>query len=173
MSSSAAIAAPRSRKEIRKIAQYIRQITGTENQCEFPIMEFAELGMPKIFPGFSVVVLSREEMKNCHGKACPEEKTIYLREDVYDGAISGWGRDRLTVAHEIGHYVLHQPGCVAYAKMEKGKKLEAFRDPEWQADAFAGELLVPASLVKGMNPEQVSVLCGVSNAAATYQLSKC
>jgi Zn-dependent peptidase ImmA (M78 family) len=50
--------------------------------------------------------------------------------------------------------------------------LKPFEDPEWQADCLAGELLMPYDLIKGMSDEEVALQCGVTMAAAKYQLSK-
>ena len=38
------------------------------------------------------------------------------------------------------------------------------------ADAFGGELLIPHGLVKGMSATEISHRCGVSLAAANYQM---
>lgn len=168
--SNAAIAIPTSRIKLRGIANQIRQEIGRANELYFPIVEFVEWVMPNLYPGFAYVLLEQSEMGNCHGKACPEEKVIYLREDVYNGACLGNGRDRFTLAHEVSHYILHTPGMVSYARLEKGKKIEAFRDPEWQANTLAGELLIPARLIRGMSIEEVSLQCSVSHSAASIQL---
>ena len=47
--------------------------------------------------------------------------------------------------------------------------VKRYKDPEWQADAFAGELLMPAPLIIGRNVEDISRMCGTSRAAAYIQ----
>ena len=87
----------------------------------------------------------------------------------YDGACNGEGRDRMTIAHEIGHYFTL---CFCGFKLERnfgGGKIITFRDPEWQAKCFAGELMVPAHRVKGMTVDKIAEKCGVSFAAASVQ----
>jgi hypothetical protein len=55
------------------------------------------------------------------------------------------GRRRFTIAHEIGHFVLHQEGC----RPERGGVVdEAGRVEEGEADTFAAELLMPEHLVR-------------------------
>ncbi len=54
------------------------------------------------------------------------------------------GRRRFTIAHEIGHFVLHQEGC----RPERGGADAAGRVEEGEADAFAAELLMPERLVR-------------------------
>ena len=76
----------------------------------------------------------------------------------------------MTVAHEIGHLFLHENDSVALCRLAPTDKLRAFEDPEWQADAFGGELLASSYLIKGMNELEVQISCGVSAAAARIQL---
>jgi hypothetical protein len=54
-------------------------------------------------------------------------------------------RRRFSIAHEIGHFVLHP----ARARHERGGTVnEAMRTQEREADAFAAELLMPEHLVR-------------------------
>jgi len=63
---------------------------------------------------------------------------------VLDGAGDS-GRRRFTIAHEIGHFVLHPERC----RPERGGAVnEAGRMQEREADAFAAELLMPEYLVR-------------------------
>jgi len=56
----------------------------------------------------------------------------------------GSGRRRFTIAHEIGHFVLHPE-----RRPERGGAVdEAGRAEEREADAFAAELLMPEHLVR-------------------------
>ncbi len=60
-------------------------------------------------------------------------------------------RRRFTIAHEIGHFVLH-PGR---PRMERGGRVtEAGRFEEREADVFAAELLMPEALVREAVYEQ-------------------
>lgn len=70
----------------------------------------------------------------------PQDSLIILREDVYEGAHEGNGRDRMTVAHEIGHLLMHKN--IAFARAER-VEIRAFESSEWQAKCFSGELLSP------------------------------
>ncbi|NLK87794.1 MAG: ImmA/IrrE family metallo-endopeptidase [Clostridiaceae bacterium] len=144
----------------------------TTDQLFFPIVEFIELILPKIDPGFELEILTREEMGTKHGLTLPDKKCIRLREDVYIRACNNEGRDRLTLAHEVGHYFLHDSSSVQHARLQPGEEIKAFEDPEWQASAFAGELLVPAHLAKGLRPADIAYMCGVSNEAALMQYNK-
>lgn len=50
------------------------------------------------------------------------------------------------------------------------ESVKAYEDPEWQADAFAGAFLMPSHLIKNMEVEEIMQRCGVSEAAAKFNL---
>lgn len=71
-------------------------------------------------------------------------------------------RQRFTIAHEIGHYLLHRPDGI---HIDKGFSV-AFRNlksssgeekQEIEANQFAAELLMPASLVEQKIPNKLSI----------------
>ncbi|MDR9857831.1 ImmA/IrrE family metallo-endopeptidase [Paenibacillus sp. VCA1] len=164
-------ASPLSRKDIRNFVNDIRKVMGLTDTRYFPIREFLEFVMPQMDENFVLEILPKHEMGSNHGLAYPEDKVIKLREDVYDGAVAGKPRDRLTMAHEIGHYFLHTKERISFARnREKSGQLPAYRDPEWQANAFAGELLAPPHIIQGMSVFEVMQNCGVSQDAARIQL---
>lgn len=74
---------------------------------EFPIVEFIEKVVQKIDKELYFGVLTKYDMGNNHGLTDPVEKTILIREDVYENALRGNGRDRFTIAHELAHYLMH------------------------------------------------------------------
>ncbi len=164
-----AIAVPLSRNDIRGLTHQIRRSIGANDDLLFPIMEFVEIVLPQKIPGFVLAVCEETEMGDCHGIALPEKNLINIREDVYDRACRGEGRDRMTVAHELGHFFLHRPGKVAMARVLPGAVIPAYKNPEWQVMAFAAELLMPAHLIRSLSVEQISVLCCVSLSAAQVQ----
>lgn len=164
-------APPLKRVEIRQIAIDLRHQFGLANQLWFPVLEFAELVLPTMDSSYTFVVADKEELGTSHGltELIGDQIVISIREDIYERAYNDEGRDRGTVAHEIGHYLMHAK-CPALHR-HFGAELMPFEDPEWQAKCFQGELLVPKHLVKGMNATDVSRLCGVSLDAAMYQLN--
>lgn len=128
--------------------------------------------MPEFDPDFYMEILPEAKMGECLGITYPKEHKIVLREDVYKGASSGVGMHRFTLAHEIGHYFLHNDRSVVLARTDPKEHMPAYKDPEWQANCFAGELLMPAKLIKGMTPSEVANNCEVSLSAARTQLGK-
>jgi len=164
------IAEPIPRSTLRALADKIRELAGTSDKLFFPIVQFIEHKMPLLFSGFHHEVIPIDEWpSSIHAVTEIENKVIKIREDVYHGAIRDLGRDRMTLAHEVGHYILLVAKGVNLYRSFDGAKVEAFRDPEWQAKAFAGELLCPFNLIKGMAAPHIASACGVSDEAAQYQ----
>ena len=159
-----------SRKNIQDFIRYLKKIVHLENEMYFPVVQFLENILPILIPEFQLEIVPKREMGNKHGETYPSRNLIRIREDVYLGAVAGCGRDRLTIAHEIGHLFLHEDDSIALCKLAPNEKLWPYEDPEWQANAFGGELLASTYLIKGMTAADVSEQCGVSMDAARVQL---
>ena len=80
---------------------------------------------------------------------------ILASPETYDWLEKGHPRGGFFVAHELGHCLLHTDQLVRLAQMPKAQQAalhrggeevghEAYQDTEWQANAFAGALLMPA-----------------------------
>lgn len=106
---------PRSRKNIRYIAAEFRKIVN-KPRGRFPIMDILEFILPKVDDKFEYEIRSIEEMGDNLGYTNPDKHRIVLRQDVYDRARAGSPRDRFTVAHEVGHYILHRDVQVNFAR---------------------------------------------------------
>ena len=112
------IAEPLSRKDIRHMAEIVRTIEGSSGSLFFDIMHFLEVTLPRVDEDFSLVVKTKEEMGECHGLTFPERNEIQIREDVYQRACDGSGRDRLTMAHELFHLLQHTRENISFARSE-------------------------------------------------------
>lgn len=167
-------AEPLSRKQIRMYAKSIRATLGLTDCTRIDIVRLAEIVFPELFAkdGFSFEILTREEMGSDHGLTDPSTGRVMIREDVYDQACQGMGRDRLTIAHELGHFLLHDGVTLGLARAGENENIPPYRDPEWQASAFAGEFLMDADIIRNMTVPEIAEQCGVSTEAAAYQKSK-
>lgn len=162
---------PLSRNQIRALAHGVRDLLGSTDPY-FDVVRAIELRLEKLMPGFLFIVLDDDEMDRKHGRGChavgyagPRPK-LEVRLSVYLGACEGRGRDRLTLAHEIGHFFMH----VQMGMARRPSPAERFRDSEWQADCFGAELLVDSRQVtRGMTVAQIEQRFGVSSDAANYQ----
>ncbi len=166
------IAEPLSRKDIQNFAMAVRFLVGKENDPYFDIVRFLDIDLPKLDPDFSLVIEDKDTLGECHGLTYPDRDEIHIRSDVYERADNGSGRDRFTMAHELFHLLRHVKENISYARTEEGANVPNYRLPEWQADAFGGELLMPAHLISDMTVEEIMKKCRVSQSAAVCQLSK-
>lgn len=158
---------PLSAKAIRDIAKRFRVMFGLENVLCFPIVPFIEWCLPQLEMDYEIVPVA--EMKNAYGITHTGKGIMRIREDVYEGAIAGNPRDRFTLCHELGHFLLHTPDRVSFARGE----VPAYMDAEWQANTFAAELMAPYELIRGMCVNEIMEKCGMSFKAATIQYTKC
>jgi len=166
------IAAPTSRLKIRNIVSFIRKQFELHDEKHFPVVHFLEFGLTQIDEDFNYEVVTLNELPFDYARTYPEKRQIVIREDVYLNALNGIGRDRFTIAHEIGHYILHRPKMLGLARNNKQEKVPKFKDPEWQANTFAGELLAPPNIIRGLVAKEISEQCGVSMKVANIQLAK-
>lgn len=162
-------AEPLSKKNIRKIAMELRRMTGFDKEPYFPIVHFIEWIMANPENGMELEILTKEEMQDTYGTTNTGSNKMRIREDVYEGAVRGNPRDRFTLCHELGHYFLHQPENISYAR----GNIPAYRNPEWQANVFAAELLAPYELVKNMSTNEIAEKCGMSHQAAYIKYKEC
>lgn len=163
-------APPLSRLKIRKLTYIVREACGMENATYFPIVQFIEwiLGNPDN-EDFNYEIVEPEEMEDMYGNTNTGTNVMKIRRDVYEGARNGNPRDRFTLCHELGHYLLHRPEVMSYARGD----VPRFKNPEWQANTFAGELMAPYELIKNMSIEEIMEECGMSRQAATIQYNEC
>jgi transcriptional regulator with XRE-family HTH domain len=161
---------PLSTKVIRDFAEKVRSVFVEDENIEFPIMDVMEFRLDLIFNGFYVDVRDSEYMGDLEGRMLSGENGIALREDVYVGAWTGNRRDRFTVCHEFGHFLMHRTVTMARARDDSDK---IFCDSEWQADTFAGTLLMsPRHLPLFEGPEHAAGLCNMNPAATRTMWSK-
>lgn len=161
---------PMSTKLIRDFADKVRSAFVEDEQIEFPIMDVLEFRMAIIFEDFHIDIQDRETMGENEGTVIPGENGIALREDVYDGAWKGNRRARFTASHELGHFLMHRSVTMARAREDSDK---IFCDSEWQADTFAGTLLMsPRHLPLFKNSAVAAEACKITPSAAEVMWAK-
>jgi hypothetical protein len=82
---------------------------------------------------------------------------VFLSEDTYNNLEREQPRARFSLGHEIGHAVLHSAELVRLAALPHAESglyrssehnHEICQDIEWQADAFAAAILMPAEGIR-------------------------
>ncbi|MEH2551738.1 transcriptional regulator with XRE-family HTH domain [Bradyrhizobium sp. AZCC 2262] len=164
------IVPPLSTKTIRGFSEQVRDAFVERNTIEFPIMDVLEFRMARIFEGFYIDPRDAEFMGDDEGRVTAGSNCILLREDVYEGAWSGNRRDRFTACHELGHFLMHRTITMARARQDSDK---IFCDAEWQADTFAGSLMMsPRHLPLFSNAAEAAEACKMTGYAAEVMWSK-
>ena len=116
------------------------------------------------------------------------EIEILTSPETYEWLEIGYPRGRFFVAHELGHCLLHTDQLVRLAQMPKAQQAalyrggqevahKAYEDTEWQANAFAAALLMPARGLLSLeqkhgelSPSIIAEHFQVSGEAADYRL---
>ena len=86
------------------------------------------------------------------------------------GAICRAERQRFTIAHELGHIMLHHSG-----KLKNREPADGDATVEQAANVFASRLLAPACVLWGCGvhtPEQIAALCSISLPAARFRAAR-
>lgn len=171
--------APRSFKQIIKEIINFRDFMCPNNPEYLKIDYFLEdLGNIEADLGegsvrFSVNYAEINEMPNEYGKTAPYNTNkvikITIRNDVYEAACNGDTRSRFTIAHEIGHALLHSNEQMAFSRSSQNHK--TYCDSEWQANVAAAALLLPPDHAnKLLFPHNCVEKCGISHKAAEHTL---
>ncbi|MBF0174140.1 MAG: ImmA/IrrE family metallo-endopeptidase [Magnetococcales bacterium] len=154
---------PLSRVNIREFAFKFREAIGLEKQLFFPVVEIFE-NISQIWKGWEFDVATEKEMNGAEGHTFTEKKVIQIREDVFERATLRHGRDRMTIAHELGHVHLHQNVSPMYCR---GVNIKRFENSEWQANCYGGELLISFHLRHQLGRhDDIVEKCCVSEQAA-------
>lgn len=160
---------PRRRADIFGLAGDIRSVF--ELDGPYVLIENIYEIMPELLPRFNYEIVSKAELGDDEGITYPSKQLILIREDVYDGACMGNGRDRFTMAHELGHLFMHDD--VKFARDESKTPPKIYMDSEWQADCFASGFLINAEVLKTCQSiREVAQTFGVSYSAAECRFGK-
>ncbi len=158
---------PLSKRRIRSITTDIRNALQISKDKRIDVVGLLELLVNEEMLDYDLVIEEESEMPKEYAGVNVVDKTIYIREDTYNGACDGNGRDRFTIAHELGHIFLHPKGINLARNDKKGV---IYCDPEWQANTFARELLCPLDGIDiNDGVETIANKFGVSNSVASIQ----
>lgn len=161
-------AQPESRLALRKLADLVRKEMDMSNELYIDITKILER-LDKLDSRYSFEIVENDELENeVQAQTDVIQNKIFIKASVYEGAVQNVGRDRMTIAHEILHLILHQPSTLTlYCRTDDDIPL--YKNPEWQAECFAGELLMPYEQIKSMDVMEIVDQCKVSEKAAKYQ----
>lgn len=161
-------ATPESRENLRCLAKMVRKELGIASDEKYIDITWILERLDVLDLEYSYEIVTDEQLAvGVQAQTDVITSTIYIKESVYEGAVQNNGRDRMTIAHEILHLLLHQPASLTLYR--RTDDLPVYKNPEWQAECFAGELLMPYDQIKDMTVEEIIEQCKVSERAAQYQ----
>lgn len=70
------------------------------------------------------------------------ENCIYIKESAIEELDGGNYRNNFTLCHELFHFIQTQ---IFQFDFQEDKEVWFINDPEWQANEFAGQILIPES----------------------------
>jgi MoaA/NifB/PqqE/SkfB family radical SAM enzyme len=159
---------------IQSAATSLRRAGKLGNREKFPILHLVELETGTVLPDFELHVEPTGEMPGVAAYVAEFPLRMVISEETYEAAFNNQGRARFTVAHELGHLMLHRPylQTADSRAMRTSKQLSTFSRCEQQANEFAAELLLPEQVVQtaGLDPDTLSERCDVSKTAAEVRL---
>ncbi len=169
---------PQSTNDIRGMAHEFKSILGVSG-ARFPVIKIIEILAAQGFIDLEIVEdLEAEGITTLEASSSGDLiPVIKLQEDVYGNAcknnISG-RRARFTIAHELGHVVLHSNALRSlHRETDRTGEHKTYEDSEWQADTFASELLMDNRYIeKGDTEADIVERFGVSPTAARVKLEK-
>lgn len=161
---------PLSTVAIREFAETVRTAFVKDDQVRFPIMDVLEFRLEKFVAGFHLGVGSADEMGVEEGRVVADDNCVLLREDVYTRAWNNDGRARFTACHELAHFLMHRGVSLARVRADEHP---IYQDSEWQADTFAGTLLMSnRHLPRFGDHYDAASQCGMTYMAAGVMWSK-
>ncbi|WFU10291.1 ImmA/IrrE family metallo-endopeptidase [Rhizobium sp. CB3090] len=131
------------------------------------VVSILEFKLVRLFPNFRLIIVLDAEMKE-DAVAEPHRDRIVVKRSVYRAACNDDAEARLTLAHELGHFLLHRDRNVQMHKDPNGavqrfKNMNAMESTEDQADMFARHFLLPPHIAfeHRQQPEALAALAGV------------
>lgn len=155
---------------IKKEADRVRKEFNTPLDSFFPIYEYimdlCDKGkleyqiLEEDDPMFGLDEYAKYDMDN---------NIIYVKDSVDEEACEDIGRARFTLCHELFHYI--QAKVLNFKFEETDIKPKDFNDPEWQANEFAGQLLIPEEFIH-LSDEELMERYKASNECVLYRKLK-
>lgn len=140
MARSGVIVAFRSAQEIESMAATVRKHLGVPKGGRISMQPILEHMLDLIFEDGHFEIEEDRKMGGAEARTAQYEPKIIISQSTYDALGRGEGRARMTIAHEIGHLLMH---CQRLVTLNRSPRYDQRYDPEWQADVFAAALLMP------------------------------
>ena len=163
-------------EEIARIALRARAQLLLGETPKVSMIRVLEIGIPQLFPDYELHIDPPEQMGDVEAYVANFPPRTVVSEPVYKAAFADHKRSRFTLAHELGHLLLH----LKYLQNADGRSersnsynLSFVPRSERQANRFAVHFLMPASIVRRFpDPDRLSAACGVNRDVAERRLEE-
>lgn len=164
------VVAPLSKVQIESFASAWRRGLGYRDDQAVSMVRVIEFALPQVFEDFEYEIVDDHELSGAEATTSLSHRHMRISNTTYTQARLVGGRASFTLAHEVGHLLLH---CGQSVELARGQAMPAYRNPEWQADQFASGFLVPAAeAAKTPLPGVLATRFGITPAAARVRLKR-
>lgn len=164
----------RSDSEIRNLAKRAREFFGVVKDRRIDVLACLERKSIWTVNGIKRLIFqvrTDAEMGTADGITCHERDvvTIAIKKSVRDAAYLGDGRARNTVAHELGHAVIHNSSAMPRLAIGNVTPnwIRPFESAEHQVKIFAPAFLINDAIAETLSgAEEISIEFGISYESA-------
>jgi hypothetical protein len=153
----------------------VKQVNEYHKLPRFPIdvSEIARDYSRSVFPKNPITLIEGIALgSGFEGKLMPKPDDSGEWGIIYNSAITSKGRINFTLAHELGHYLLHrQHGAITCTPRDMREWRSEYSQREMQANTFASYLLMPLDDVRDQLKGKEISLPLMKNLAERYQVS--
>lgn len=155
---------------IEKYAQIMRNFFSISNDEFFPIYEVLEHFQNEeklsiqILEDSDLIFEDDKELAKYNGK----ENYLYLKESLLEDYENNIYTSNFTLAHELFHFM--QLNLLNF-KFIECENVRPYEDPEWQANEFAAQLLIPSEFID-LSENELSSKFHVTVECALYRKLK-
>jgi IrrE N-terminal-like domain len=142
----------KSEESIAQLAYRLRDAHVLRSEPSFNIVDFVEHTLPKQLKKGppKIELYDRDFKEDVPAYVSFNPPTLNVDSGIWTGARIDEAYPRFVIAHEVGHLALHDHTAKAFSR-DKSAQIR-FADngqsAEWQANIFAGHLLLPTSVVE-------------------------
>lgn len=157
----------------RKASAFRRQLGGEAQP--YPDLMTVIQKIKSAQKSFNYLRVPDRDMPDAEAQWDSDAQRMSMRESVFQAMQRGEPRARMTIAHELGHFVLGHSGVRnrATAQNAAEKYLSNVRREEREAKRFAAAFLAPAELISADDTaDEIARRFGLSSEAAEIRRSE-
>ncbi len=161
----------RTDEDLEVIARNFLKKIGLEHQIQ-PDMMTVISKLKHVVPSFKYQRVPDNDMPNAEAQWLSDDFILKMRESVFVEMQRGHARARMTIAHELSHYLLKHKGLLNRSTQKTMSEIAVplVRRQESEARRLGPIILAPEYLVpEGATAEEIVRMFGLSAEAASYR----